>query len=351
MKAHAFFVLALSILALAPPIAAASPNALDSANVHFEVPATDLIPMVAAVRASCDVNASGEPIVLLANGTARSTLAASPGPCAIALILFGQEVVLPVFNTTPIGTNSFYLPGISTVSLGIVDLSIDLVTRLNSTSRIASGIANVAPEEIPWSSWGARRILLHGEDGMGSVAESEMNTTFTYTLSLALTVYALSIPVYHVDLVQIGSFAGSPSLVTGVSVDLRPHALLLNAPTAVSYDRATFGWTGTVDSDVDHLELRLTGPSTDVSYVLPATAVRAEVLLRPSTQYVVRIVAIDQAGQAASSEAVEFDSAGAPAPAVIAQGSPAIMWTLVALAVLLGIVGYATGFLRGGKGD
>ncbi len=355
MKALAFVALALSFAAFAPPAVSANPiDDLVSARVHFAVPQTDVIRGVVAVRASCDVDASGEALALLANATDRSTLAASAGPCAIVVVPLGVDVPLPVFgNTTPLGRSSFYLPGVSTATLGIVDLSVDLVTSLNSTSRVPDGIADVSPNEVEWTAWGTKRILVHGEDGVGSVATSELNTTFTYTMSLGLTVYARRIAVYHRDLAQIGSFVGAPSLITDLSVDLRPHALTLEAPTDVAYDRATLSWSAVIDSDIEHLELWLTDGTANVSYRLAPTATTVEVTLRPSTHYDARIASVDGGGQITASSAVGFDTPAEPGsgspPQVEGQGIALFTWPMVVVAVLAGAVGFGLGFLRGRK--
>jgi len=314
-----------------------------------------VIPNVAAVRASCNLNASGEPVTVLANGSMRSTLAASAGPCTIVLVLGGVDVGLPVFNTTPLGKSSFYVPGISTVTLGIVDLTIDLVTSVNSTSHVESDLADVSPREIAWSAWGAQRILVHGEDGLGSVGESSLNTTFTYEMSLALTVYALSIELYHMDFAEIGSFVGTPSLRTNLFVDLRPHPLVLEPAEGIRHDRATLTWIGAVDPDVDHLELWLSDGARNVTVRLAPTTVRTDVLLRPATQYQVWIVIVDSSGQGSPSNGIAFESAAPPGETASTPlgglGSSALAWTMLVVAILLGIVGYAWGFLRGRKSE
>lgn len=356
MKAIAFAMLVLTAVSFTSIHAAANPvGTVVYSTTHFDVPTTDVIPGVAEVRASCDVNASGEPLVLLSNETARSIVGTSAGPCAIVLVLFGTDVALPGFDTTPLGRSAFYLPGLSTVTLGVVDLSVDLVTSLNSTSRVADGIAAADPSEIGWPTWGAQRIALHAVDGTGSIARSELNTTFTYTMSVALSVYAVSVELYHVDLKRLGSFAGAPSLVTDLSVDLKPHSLTLSAPDRVASDQASFSWSGTVDSDVDHLELWLTDGTGNGSYKLPSTASHADVLLRPATHYEARIVTVDGAGQQGMSNGIAFDSPSAgtsPAQGPIeAQGNPVVTWTLVTLAVFAGVVGFMAGLLRGRKSD
>lgn len=322
-------------------------------DIHFEIPQRDLIPNVAAVRASCNLNASGEPLKILANGSTRSTLAASAGPCTIVVVLFGVDVTLPVFNTTPIGRSSFYLPGISTVTLGIVDLSVDLVTSMNSTSAVDSGIAEVSPREIAWPTWGAQRIVVHGEDGLGSIEVSSLRTSFTYTMSLALTVYALSIEIYHLALADIGSFVGSPVLRTDLSVDLRPHGLALAAAGSVRHDRATLSWSGTVDEDVDHLELWLSDGAHNVSARLGVADTQTDVLLRSATSYQAWIVAVDRSGQATPSNGIAFESLSAlgetGSSPLGGLSSPAFGGVMVVVAILVAIMGYTWGFARGRK--
>lgn len=351
MKALFVCALVVSVLAATPTAASAGPlGDFVAVDVRLEIPQKDLIPGIAAVRASCALNASGEALFVLANDTVRSTLAVSPGPCTITVVLAGVDLALPVFNTTPIGRSSFYLPGVATVSLGVVDVTIDLVTTLTSTTRVESAIADVSPADLSWPSWGAQRILVHGSDGFGSVARSTLNTTFTYTMSLALTVYAFSIEWYHVELTPIGSAIGAPSLRTDLSVDLRPHALVLSPPEAIRHDAATITWTGAVDSDTDHLELWLADGEHNVSVRLPPTAIEADVLLRPSTAYQAWIVAVDGGGQTTPSNGIRFDSAAAPTggtpTSVQSLASPILTWTLIGMAILAGIVGYGLGFRK-----
>lgn len=353
-KAVVFAALALGLVACAPNPASATPIPdLAYADIHFEVPQRDLIPNVAAMRASCNLNASGEPLSVFANGSVRSSLAVSPGPCAIIVVLGGVDVALPVFNTTPIGRSSFYLPGISTITLGFVDLSVDLVTSMNSTSRVETGIADVSPRDITWSSWGAERIVVHAEDALGAVVTSLLNTTFTYRMSLSLTVYLLSIELYRMDLAEIGSFVGSPSLRTDLSVDLRPHALALAPAEGIRHDQATMTWSGLVETDLDHLELWLSDGTNNVVVHLAPAAVRADVLIRPATEYRAWIVAVDSSGQGNPSNEITFTSPAAPGASgsdpLEGLGSSAFGWMMVVVAALLGIAGYVAGSLRGRK--
>lgn len=326
-------------------------------DVRFDVPQTDLIPGVAAVRAACNLTASGEPLALRANESVRTILGVSPGPCAIVVVLFGVDVGLPGVTTTSLGRGSFFIPGIATATLGIVDMTVDLVTSLNSTTRIEDpSLASIQPQNLTWSSWSIASVEMRSTDAFGSTATSKLNTTFTYTMSLGLTVYALSVEVLHLDLTTIGTVAGQPSLRTDLTVDLVPHPLVLADGPDVRPDGATFSWGGPLDPDINHLELVLTDGELKASYELEPTASSASVPLAPGTDYIAWIVAVDGAGQGTPSNTVSFRTPASPPPTdpgtpLEAQGSSVVLWTLLIIAALLGIVGYSLGRLHGRRRD
>jgi hypothetical protein len=266
-KALAFVALLAAALLVPAPASAALPP-LVTQSVHFDIPNQNVIPGVAAFHSACDVMTSGEPLALRDNETVRTTLSAAPGACSMTLFLFGMfNVGIPTINTTPIGRNSYYIPGLSLGTLGIVDVSLDLQTALNSTSRPAdSSVASVEQENVNWSSWGAQRLVIQGAHGHGAIATSSLQTTFTYALSLGLTIWVAGIQAYQANLADFGKYAGTPSLVAPLSVDLLPHQLTLGPARDVTYQGATLNWTGTIDSDMDHLELWVAGGGTNVSY-------------------------------------------------------------------------------------
>lgn len=323
-------------------------------SVHFEIPPATIIPGIASLRASCDAIASGENLSLLSGQEVRTTVAAFPGPCGMVLTLFGLDLGLLVVNTTPLGRNSFYLPGIATISFGIVDVSLDLVTALDSRTIIEDpAAAAVEPEDASWPTWGAQRLLVTAATGEGETFGTSLNTTFRYTVSLALTVYALSIVLYQVGLTTLGTYVGVPSLVTNVTVDLVPRALSLQEPTQVDHEGATFTWSAVLDSDADHLELWLADTEWNRSFRVDDVRVtQLRVPLEPDTSYEARIVVVDLAGQATASPPVSFRTAaepGGPPPdggGVTASGSDALVWTLGILAVAGSVVGYLLGSLR-----
>ena len=354
MKGLPFVALLAACLAL-PGTGTAQLPPLVTQTVHFEVPGHDLIPRVAAFRASCDVATSGEPLALRDNETVRTTVAAAPGNCSMILILFGVDVAIPTIKTTPIGRSSFYIPGATTITLGVVDVSLDLQTALNSTVHtIDPGVASVDEPNATWGNWGATRLVVHGAHGYGGVLTSTLSTMFTYSLALGITIWIAGIQSYQTSIADFGHYPGTPPLVTPLSVDLLPHPLTLGPATAVTYAGATLNWTGTVDTDVDHLELWLTTESSNVSYRADPHRTSLSVDLRAATTYAARVVAVDGAGQETVSPAVSFRTLAAPSPApppapttTESQANLVVVGTFGFIALLAALVAYGFGRVRG----
>lgn len=357
-KAFAF-VLVLVALLLAPrPVAASLPD-LVIQTVHFEVVGGDIIPDVAAFRASCDLNASGEPLALLDNETVRTTVAASPGACSMILILLGQDVAIPTITTTPLGQNSYYIPGLSLGTLGLGDVSLDLRTTLNSTTKmLESAVATVDRPNVPWDAWGAQRFVVQGEHGYGSKVTSSLATAFTYNVSLGLTIYVAGVPVYQAALKDFGSTEGAPSLVTPVGVDLLPHPLTLGPARDITYQGAGLNWTGIVDPDFDHMELWVTDGTANASYrITDRVASSMAMPLRAETTYRAGIISVDQGGQETASNVVTFRTLATPPPSDLtptppptyteAQANVIVVGTFAFIALLAGLVAYGFGRTRG----
>ncbi len=353
------FVLVLVALLLAPAPARAALPDLVTQTVHFDVQGGDLIAGVAAFRASCDAIASGEPLALLDNETVRTTVSAAPGNCSMILILFGQEVAVPTITTTPIGRSSYYVPGLSVVSIGIVDVSLDLQSSLNSTSHIADAAAGaVAQQEVGWDSWGAQRLLVQGTHGYGAGLSSNLQTTFTYALSLGLTIWVAGIQAYQAPLRDFGAYQGTPSLSTPFTIDRLPHPLTMGPAQGITYKGASLNWTGTVDSDLDHLELWVTDGTTNVSYrITDRVASSMDVPLGPDTPYRAWIVQVDLGGQRTASNVIVFHTLATPPPSEPTpaptpvytenQANLVVVLTFVFIAVLGSLVAYGFGRTRG----
>ena len=349
----------VALLLLPAPAAAALPD-LVTQTVHFDVAGGDLIAGVAAFRASCDLDASGEPLALLDNATVRTTVAASPGPCAMILILFGQEVGIPTITTTPIGRNSYYIPGLSLGTLGLGDVSLDLQTTLNSTFSVADpAVATLEPGTSAWTAWGAQRLVVQGTHGYGSPIASSLETTFTYGVSLGLTIYVAGVAVYQAGLKDFGGYVGTPDLATAVSIDPLPHPLKLGPARDVTYQGASLNWTGTVDGDLDHMELWVTDGTTNVSYrITDRVTSGMAVPLRAATTYRAWIIAADQGGQETTSSVITFRTLAAPPPPdttpttnpptyTEAQANLIVVLTFAGIAVLTALVAYGFGKTRG----
>lgn len=340
---------------LLPGTSVASAADLTETTVAFHVPGREVLVGVAAFRADCEIMVSGEGLQLLANETARTTVGATPAACTMVLTLFGFDVTIPTINTTPLGRSSVYIPGLSIVTIGIVDVSIDLMTTMNSSTHVGDPtVAVVEPAELTWTAWAAQRVEVRGAGGFGSRLTSTLNTTFTYSLALGITVLVLGGAVYHTDLVDLGRYVGGPSLVTSLSVDLIPHPLALGSPRDITDSGATLNWTGSVDADVNHLELWVTDGTLNVSYRIanPHTA-KMTVPLKADTSYTAWIVAVDGAGQSSSSAAITFRTASAPTPPpsvdVVSQANGVLVGTVAAIAAFLVFIAFLLGEVRGRK--
>ncbi len=349
----------LAALVLLPAPARAALPDLVTQTVHFDVQGGDLVANVAAFRASCDAVASGEPLALLDNETVRTTVAAAPGNCSMILILFGRDVAIPTITTTPIGRSSYYIPGLSFVSVGIVDVSLDLQSSLNSTTQVLDAAAGaVAQEEVAWTGWGSQRLVVQGAHRYGDRVASNVQTSFTYALSLGITIWVAGFQAYQVPLHDFGAYVGTPSLTTPLSVDLLPHPLTLGPARDITHEGANLNWTGTVDADMDHLELWVTDGTTNASYRITDRVVSSmDVALRPSTTYRSWVVQVDAGGQRTSSNVVTFQTLAAPAPAETPPPTPpvytenqanlVVILTFLFIAVLGSLVAYGFGRTRG----
>lgn len=357
-KALAFVLVLVALLVGPGPTRAALPD-LVTQTVHFEVQGGDLIPGVAAFRASCDAIASGEPLAALDNETLRTTVAAAPGNCSMILILFGQDVTIPTITTTPIGRSSYYLPGLSFVSVGIVDVSLDLQSTLNSSSRVAAAaVGAVAAGEVAWAAWGAQRLVFQAAHGHGDHLASDLNTTFTYALSLGITIWIAGIQTHQAPVRDFGAYVGTPSLVTPVDVDLLPHPLKLGPARGVTYEAATLNWTGIEESDMDHLEVWVTDGTLNASYrITDRVQSSMQVPLRAQTAYHAWIVQVDGSGQATVSNGITFQTLATPLPPdpnpgptptyTEAQANVIVVGTFAFIAVLGALVAYGFGRTRG----
>ncbi len=328
-------------------------------TVHFDVQGGDLIPGVAAFRASCDAIASGEPLSLLDNETTPTTISASAGNCSMILILFGQDVAIPTITTTPIGRSSYYIPGLSFISIGIVDVSLDLQSSLNSTSKVVDPAAGaVAQEEVGWASWGAHRLLVQGAHGYGASLSSSLQTTFTYALSLGLTIWVAGIQTYQAPLQDFRAVQGTPSLSTPFAVDRLPHPLTIGPAQGITSKGASLNWTGTVDSDMEHLELWVTDGTTNLSFrITDRVASSMDVPLRSETTYHAWIVQVDGGGQRTTSNVISFRTLATPPPSEPTptptpvytenQANLVVVLTFAFIAILGSLVAYGFGRTRG----
>lgn len=344
------FAVAFAWALLAVPAAASAETDLVTQPVRFAFVGQDVIPGVAAVSATCEVEASAENVTLLSGESDLVSVSVGPGPCALALIVFGVAVPVPILNTTPLGKQSYYLPGIPVLTYGLVDVSLDLVSSMNATSRADDpGAVAVAPLNHSWSTWGARRLVLEASAGYGSRRATEIVTAFNWSVSLALTIWAVGVPLYSIGLTHLGDYPGMPVLRTGVIVDLLPAPRQLLTPEDITSGGVTLRWTGIPEDDLDHLELWIDDGRAKVVWMIEdPQALFVRVDARPGSSYSAWVVAVDEAGQSSGSNVVVFQTpAGSTDDGVQLSAEPTpwtvLITTILAAAVAAFVVGWFFG--------
>jgi hypothetical protein len=346
MRLASIGAVAFALLLFAVPTASGQAD-LMSDEVRFEFYVGDLVEGALALDARCEIVASGEALDLLGGATDGTSVAVAPGSCAITVILFGTNIPIPLANATPLGVHSFYLPSLALVTFGLVDVSVDLASSLAGATRVVdTTAATLEAENHTWTSWGARRVVVHATDAFGSSLATDLETSFAWTVDLSVTVWALSVPLFHFPLSSLGTFHGTPSLRTPLFVDMRPSPLALAGPEDLTHDGATFRWNGTLASDVDHLELGLDDGSGATLYVVWDRAEPSiRVTLRPETTYRAWLVVVDRAGQETASDPIEFHTLEPPSNGVSVQASGPDGGLLLVVAGLVAIVAFAAGRL------
>jgi len=191
---------------------------------------------------------------------------------------------------------------------------------------------------------------VQASDAYGGRVVTEIETRFTWSLSLGLTVWALSVPLLQVGLTSLGAVQGAPALATPLVIDLRPPPLDLQGPEDLAHDGATFRWNRTLTEDADHHELWVDDGTNRLAHHLASTSTEMRVALRPATAYEVWLDVVDEAGQRGTSERISFDTPSAHAD-VAAQGLDPVSLALLLTGGLAAAVGYAIGIFRRRSGE
>ena len=331
---RAILILSLALAGLAAPPPAAAGEVQETA-ISFGVPRREVAPGL-DVAAACGVVAAYEGLALCDGGTDETFLALSPGPCEITVYVLGAGIALPIMNSAPIGRTSYLIPGVGGITLGLADVSIDLLVSVDArqTSEV-DGLA-VTPTNASWSRWGATTLAVDASMGAtGSTMHLALPFNVTMNLSVGVSVYAFGIRLYSVSLASLGIVEGAPSLDIPVVVDLRPSAVTASAwgPTHAAI---RVNWTLNTDDDFAYVRIVVApdGGTQTVFLVEDPAATSTDIPAFPATDYTIEVSVVDRGGQVSDVSSVTVRT---PPENVLSAPEALAVLGVVAVSLLVGL--------------
>lgn len=339
-------VVVLSLLVGMPSIRA-QPTA--EQPVDFRAPQTQIVDGL-DLEFACRILAASESVTVLDAAKASSWISVAPGRCTLTVYILGVPVPVPILNLTPLGRLSISIPGVAGITLGLADVSIDLVAGLAANYTGTSMEITPNPKKMAWSHWGAKSVNISADaGGEGNSLIVALPYTFWMNLAIGVSVTALGVPVppFPVNLADIGTFEGTPSVAVPVTVDLRPSRVATVDGWAPSPEAVQVNWTPIEDADFAFYRVRLDGGGSRYVYVVDTK--RDSTLTMPAvkgTDYTVSITVVDRAGQTSATRSVEIRTPGTSAASPPVAGPNPLLLILAVLAAFA--VGFGTAWsLRG----
>ncbi|HEX9339843.1 MAG TPA: hypothetical protein VF992_01545 [Thermoplasmata archaeon] len=217
-------LIGLAVVALlAPSPLASASNELLQQSVSFGLPRTDADTWL-ALSATCGVIANYEHLSLTFEESVDTFVNMAPDSCEITAYVLGVAVPLPILNSTPLGRKSYKIPGVQTVTLGLVDLSVDLVTSLTA-NRNDTDPEFIAPSSLSWPAWGMNVFPV--TDRFDGEKEALLVYEPQLSFSLGASVFVLGVRIYGTDIVHLGDVVGTPSVAIPISGHRAPASPLL----------------------------------------------------------------------------------------------------------------------------
>jgi len=329
--------LILTIALASAPAPRAAADEVQETTISFGVPRSQVVPGL-DIAMGCGVVASYESIALLDGGSDESFLALSPAPCEITVYVLGIGIALPIVNSAPIGRTAYLIPGVGGLTLGLADVSVDLLVSFDATlAREVPGLA-VTPPGASWARWGATTITAAASMGAtGSTMHLALPFNVTMNLSVGASVYALGIPLYSAALASLGTVTGAPALDIPAVVNLRPSAVTASAwglaPAAIRVN-----WTQNTDDDFAYVRIAVVpeGGTQTVFVVEDPAATTLDVPAFPATEYAIEVSVVDRAGQVSDVSSVEVRTP--PAESVRSAPETSSLFGIILASLLIGFV-------------
>jgi len=339
--------LSIAVLSLLGGITSVRAQPVAEQPVDFGLPRTQVVDGL-DVELACQVIATSEAVSVLDAGEASSSVGVAPGRCTITVYVLDVPIPVPILNVTPLGRLAISIPGVSGFTNGLVDVSIDLVTSLSANYTGTSVAVSPNPTEMAWSHWGARSVTISAHSGgEGNSLSIPVPYAFWMALAIGVTVSALGVPVFSVNLATVGTFEGAPDVVVPVTVDLKPSRVGTVDAWAPSAEAVQVNWTPNQDTDFASYRVRLEGGGS--SYVFAVDTQASSTLTMPAakgTDYTVSVNVVDRAGQPSAARSVQIRTPGTSAPSPPVEGPGMVLLVLGVLAAFAAGFGVAWSLRR-----
>ena len=302
--------------------------------VLFGVPRRPLVPGVLDFEAGCRVTASYAEVAVADGSSAVAPLTVAPGGCDVAVYVFGARVGVPLPFQTPLGRTSYRIPGVSGITLGLADVSVDLSARLRGRFSGDGVLVSASPDAIEWSAWGTGSTTIAAHSGSRG---STLVTTAPWTLSLAfgvgVSVYVLGVRVFSWE-TTVAVLEGTPRVEIPVIVDLAPSPSELTSACAESPSALRVAWSESPDDDFAAYEVSVSEGGASRTLVFRDRSVTSSTIdAAPSTSYEVQVTVVDRAGQRAASASWTVTMPDAP------QDHRGFVLTPIAVLLLAAVAG------------
>ncbi len=302
------FLVAGSLL----PTARAAP-AVRERVVFFGIARRPLVPGFVDFEAGCRVTASYPEVAIVDRASATVPVDVSPGGCDVAVYVLGARVAAPLPFRTPLGRTSYRVPGVSGITLGLADVSVDLSARLRGEFSGDGVVLSASPGVLEWSEWGTAAATLSAHTGLrGSTLVATAPLRLSLSFGVGVSVYVLGVRVHSWE-ATAAVFDGTPRIEIPVSIDLAPSFPELTGAAADSAHALRVAWSECRDGDFAAYEVSVSGgEGPRVFLVRDRSRTSLTIDAAPSTDYAVQVTAVDGAGQRASSASMEVRTPEAP---------------------------------------
>jgi len=263
----------------------------------------------------CHVTASYDGVAVRDGASAPAVLATRPGGCVMTLYLLGVPVPLPLPFQTPLGYLPLFLPNVRILTLGFVDVTVDLTARLRGAISGDPPALTASPAAAEWTTWGPVETTVGAHVGVrGGVLTTYESFRLTYVIDLLVSLHAFGMTLFtwYAPLVTM---EGVPIVRVPVAIDLVPNAPVITEALAPSPYTIETAWTRSSDSDFARYAVAVTGGGVRrVFFVTDPTDNSLAIDVKPMTTYTVVVTLIDAGGLWASSRAASITTPRAPDP-------------------------------------